>query len=539
MNNFSKLFVVIIAMITPPLAAAAVDNSAAPVSRSQPAASNIITQVSSGPTPTVGKNDATNLSAPAMMGKGADATSNLKTVSNGLPPSDGMLRKGSDFDPPEFYRSVMFRQDDINKVRMVHKVYLDRLKNKQSPIRPNDYATLGDTKMEDLLNKLNSSNPQQVELPSAPIGIYLNSILFRGAGNAIAWINGKKYEIGIASDNIKLINVTSTSAELAWHLGNYKDTDINDWAIIFPDLGKTDNDKLPPSRHGIKVDAQNRTIDFILRPNQYLDVQNKAIREGRPKPAVVPTAVNTNTPGIPNPNINPNPSSDPNKAAHDLAQMENEAKSDLGATLKTQDNISAPAGQNPTTAQPEKTSTVYKAAADGHFNIVGKANGQDINFRVDSGATFPVISKDDAKRIGLDVDKLQYNYEAKIANGEIIKSARTTIPEIEFDGVKFKNIDAMVGEGPVPQALLGSSFTNQYTVIDHGIMTLSSNSGSANAPIDATPNNGSAAPATATTPASAPGPTPISSAPAPTSTSSAPQLKSIKDLQNQNSNQNN
>uniref|UniRef100_UPI00329A4980 retropepsin-like aspartic protease family protein n=1 Tax=Salmonella enterica TaxID=28901 RepID=UPI00329A4980 len=62
------------------------------------------------------------------------------------------------------------------------------------------------------------------------------------------------------------------------------------------------------------------------------------------------------------------------------------------------------------------TVTLAKAE-NGHFGVKGSVNNASIGFMVDTGASSIVLSYDDARRAGLNPDKLAYRTPIMTANG--------------------------------------------------------------------------------------------------------------------------
>jgi aspartyl protease family protein len=56
---------------------------------------------------------------------------------------------------------------------------------------------------------------------------------------------------------------------------------------------------------------------------------------------------------------------------------------------------------------------------DQHFHLTLEINGQNIRFVVDTGASDIVLTQEDAKRVGIDVDGLAYLGRASTANGTV------------------------------------------------------------------------------------------------------------------------
>lgn len=97
---------------------------------------------------------------------------------------------------------------------------------------------------------------------------------------------------------------------------------------------------------------------------------------------------------------------------------------------------------------------------DGHFWATAYVNGEPVKFLVDTGASLVALSERDARKIGLDTDKLEQNAEVRTAAGRV-KAAVTTINKIEIDGVTVKNVQAVIIDKGLEHSLLGMSFLNR------------------------------------------------------------------------------
>jgi aspartyl protease family protein len=97
---------------------------------------------------------------------------------------------------------------------------------------------------------------------------------------------------------------------------------------------------------------------------------------------------------------------------------------------------------------------------DGHFWATAYVNGEPVKFLVDTGASLVALSLRDARKIGLDTDKLEQNAEVRTAAGRV-KAAVTMIEAIEIDGVTVKNVQAVIIDKGLEHSLLGMSFLNR------------------------------------------------------------------------------
>lgn len=101
---------------------------------------------------------------------------------------------------------------------------------------------------------------------------------------------------------------------------------------------------------------------------------------------------------------------------------------------------------------------------DGHFHADILVNGVNVDFLVDTGATSIVLTKEDAERIGIDVDGLSFLSEAATANG-IVRTSRVTLDQMEFGGLVDRRIRAFVNGGELGESLLGMSYLEQFSEI--------------------------------------------------------------------------
>jgi len=113
-------------------------------------------------------------------------------------------------------------------------------------------------------------------------------------------------------------------------------------------------------------------------------------------------------------------------------------------------------------------SVTLRRAPNGHFETQAFINNQaHIYFTLDTGASSVVLSHEDARRAGLDMDRLVYSITTSTANGEA-RAAPIRLQSLKVGAIERRNIRALVAQ---PQALfsslLGMNFLNSlsgYTV---------------------------------------------------------------------------
>ena len=102
---------------------------------------------------------------------------------------------------------------------------------------------------------------------------------------------------------------------------------------------------------------------------------------------------------------------------------------------------------------------------DGHYYLTLMADGVPIDFIVDTGATDIVLSKEDAARVGIDLEQLVYSGIAYTANGTV-RSARATVDEFDLGGIVDRNVTVWVNEGELFGSLLGMEYLQRFSKIE-------------------------------------------------------------------------
>lgn len=110
-------------------------------------------------------------------------------------------------------------------------------------------------------------------------------------------------------------------------------------------------------------------------------------------------------------------------------------------------------------------------AEDGHYYLRLAINGTPLTLMVDTGASGLVLSLDDAARLGIEADSLQFLGEAMTANG-VVRTAQVTLPVIELGGFRNENFRAYVNEGAMDGSLLGMDYLGQFRMEFAGNMLI-------------------------------------------------------------------
>jgi len=89
--------------------------------------------------------------------------------------------------------------------------------------------------------------------------------------------------------------------------------------------------------------------------------------------------------------------------------------------------------------------TIVPISSDGHFWVTAEVNGQELDFLIDTGATFTGLGKSAAEELGIQPDTSQAPLELETANGVI------TATMGKVDALRFGNIEVRGLPVAVPQ----------------------------------------------------------------------------------------
>lgn len=104
-------------------------------------------------------------------------------------------------------------------------------------------------------------------------------------------------------------------------------------------------------------------------------------------------------------------------------------------------------------------------ARDGHYYMVLSIDGTAVEFMVDTGASEMVLTRHDAARVGIDLDRLDYYGTAYTANGRV-RTAPIRLQRVEAGPFVDGNVSAWVNEGEMDQSLLGMSYLRRWSRIE-------------------------------------------------------------------------
>jgi aspartyl protease family protein len=124
--------------------------------------------------------------------------------------------------------------------------------------------------------------------------------------------------------------------------------------------------------------------------------------------------------------------------------------------------------------KPESIEVPLKRNRQGHYLLVGRINGKDVEFLLDTGATDVVVPENTARSLGLPYGA---RGTAMTANGAVT-IYQTRIARLDLGQIKLTNIDASINPNMKGAILLGMSALSQIEFTQQAdTLTLKQNSG--------------------------------------------------------------
>jgi aspartyl protease family protein len=108
---------------------------------------------------------------------------------------------------------------------------------------------------------------------------------------------------------------------------------------------------------------------------------------------------------------------------------------------------------------------VFTRSADRQFWIDATANGIQVRFLVDTGASTVVLNRSDAARLGFRPGSLAYSQDFQTANGRT-RGAPVTLKELRIGTIRFADVAASVNEGELDHSLLGMRLLERLSSLE-------------------------------------------------------------------------
>jgi aspartyl protease family protein len=115
-------------------------------------------------------------------------------------------------------------------------------------------------------------------------------------------------------------------------------------------------------------------------------------------------------------------------------------------------------------AEPQKV----MRAKDGLFYLPATAAGHSVQLLVDTGANRVVLTRRDARAIGVDIDRLHYHTGMETAAGRV-RVASTLLDGLEIGGRRFDHVAILVTDREEGVSLLGQDLLTRIgTLVMNG-----------------------------------------------------------------------
>lgn len=135
---------------------------------------------------------------------------------------------------------------------------------------------------------------------------------------------------------------------------------------------------------------------------------------------------------------------------------------ELGALMQRTQSALVPSAP----VQTEPGVAYLSRGLNGHFNADAMVNGTHVHFLVDTGATDVALTREDARRAGIDLNRLSYTTAYDTANGRIM-AARMRLDEVSIGDIVLRDVDASVMRSDtLPGSLLGMSFLGRLRSVE-------------------------------------------------------------------------
>jgi aspartyl protease family protein len=121
-----------------------------------------------------------------------------------------------------------------------------------------------------------------------------------------------------------------------------------------------------------------------------------------------------------------------------------------------------PVAISPAEADPASSAAQVSKAQDGHYWAEAQVDGRWIHFLVDTGASTVALTRQDAQRLGFDLDNLVYDRPVSTANGKTL-AAEVKLDRVSVAGARVDGVDALVVKDGLASSLLGMSYLGRLS----------------------------------------------------------------------------
>lgn len=101
-------------------------------------------------------------------------------------------------------------------------------------------------------------------------------------------------------------------------------------------------------------------------------------------------------------------------------------------------------------------------APDGHYWADALIEGRAVRVMVDTGASVVALTRDDAARLGLDLEPADFSGTVVTASGPV-RAAPVRLQAVAVAGARVTSVEALVVEHGLPHSLLGMSYLGRLS----------------------------------------------------------------------------
>lgn len=132
--------------------------------------------------------------------------------------------------------------------------------------------------------------------------------------------------------------------------------------------------------------------------------------------------------------------------------------------LITLDKLHSPAAvaAAPAPDRPTASDAAVVMGPDGHYWAEADVDGTRVRFLVDTGATAVALTPTDARRLGLDLDHLNFSQVVRTASGEA-HAAPVELDYVAVAGARVDKVQALVLDQGLPTSLLGMTYLGRLS----------------------------------------------------------------------------
>ncbi len=138
-------------------------------------------------------------------------------------------------------------------------------------------------------------------------------------------------------------------------------------------------------------------------------------------------------------------------------------KVDAIAENRTQPTNPQTSSRPRTNVNTNKSASVVSIPKDrrsGQFQTTGRVNSGYVKFLVDTGASTVALTLADARKAGVDINRLQYNVPVSTAGGTNYAAA-VKLDSVALGGITLRNVEGVVLKDGLEISLLGMTWLGQ------------------------------------------------------------------------------